>query len=286
MRIGILGHPTRADVCPAIDQFTSVAERHGVELFVAEDLRELCGAAGRAFLSDEDLVSKAEILIALGGDGTMLRAARLVRDVGTPILGINLGRLGFLTGAAPDTLDQVIKRLAAADYTIEERTALQASVGDVRSFALNEIVIEKGVLARMVQVKTWISDIASGSFFSNGLIVSTPTGSTGYNLSAGGPVLHPSMDAVVLTPICPHSLTLRPIVVPSDQSVRVQLVAEHSDIMLTADGQTVTSLEPAQPVLIEKAPTPVRLINLDGLSFYELLRRKLDWSQDRREREE
>jgi len=286
MRIGILGHSARPDVCPAIDQFQRQAGALDVELLVAEDLRALCDGKGRSFRTMDDVAAESDILIALGGDGTMLRAARLVKVLGTPILGINLGRLGFLTGAAPDALDQVLERLVRKSYAVEVRMALEATVGDTTSFALNEVVIEKGVSAQMVQVRTWVADTPSSSFFGNGLIAATPTGSTGYNLSAGGPVLHPSMEAFILTPICPHSLSLRPMVVPGDQSVSVQLVAQHTDIIMTVDGQTVSQIGQDQEVTIRRAPVPVQLINMDGLSFYELLRRKLDWSQDRREQQE
>ena len=175
MRIGIIGHTSRVDVIPAVDQFHSLASNHGVDLIVADDLRDLCGGNGRTFCSQEEVAERSDVVIALGGDGTMLRAARLVKEVGTPILGINFGRLGFLTGAAPDALDQVMDRLTSGTYTLEERMGLEASVGEETAFALNEVVIEKGVLAQMVQVKTWISDTPSSAFFGNGLIVSTRT---------------------------------------------------------------------------------------------------------------
>ena len=130
----------------------------------------------------------------------------------------------------------------------------------------------------MIELKTWVGDVPVSSFWGNGLIVSTPTGSTSYSLSAGGPVLHPSLDSFVITPICPHSLSQRPLVVPADQQVRVQVVAEHADFMLTADGQTVKDMTPEDRVTVCRSDRPVRLINLQGLSFYELLRRKLDWN--------
>ena len=224
-------------------------------------------------------------MIALGGDGTILRAAELVVGRETPILGVNIGRLGFLAGAAPEELEESLQRLRKGRYQVEERMALEAEICGKKAFALNEIVIEKGVMARMVQVRTWISDAQISSFFGNGLIVATPTGSTSYSLSAGGPVVHPSLQGIVVTPICPHSLSLRPMVVPGDQSICVEVIAEHLDIMLTADGRTVSPVEPDTRVVVSRVPHPVRLINLRGLPFYQLLRRKLDWSLDRRERE-
>lgn len=285
-RIGVLANPQRIGAGPAIGHFGVLAEQIGLEVCFSEDLRGIVEGKRNRFCDPETMAGQADIVIAMGGDGTILRAAALVRGKETPILGVNLGRLGFLAGAAPEELEQSLERLHTGRYQVEERMALEAQVEGHDVFALNEIVIEKGVTARMVQVKTWISRAPISSFFSNGLIVSTPTGSTGYNLSAGGPILHPSMEAVIVTPICPHSLSLRSVVVPGDQSITVQVRAEHTDIMVTADGHTVCPLRPEERVIVRRAPSPTRLVNLQGLSFYELLRRKLDWSVDRREPQE
>jgi len=249
---------------------------------ISNDLQAICKLNGVQFCSKEDLAAKADLLVAMGGDGTILRAAAVVQDYDTPILGVNLGRLGFLAGAEPGELEEGLDRLLVGDYTVESRMALMADVQGQRVFALNEVVVERAVAARMVQVKTWIGDAAVSSFWGNGLILATPTGSTSYSLSSGGPIVHPDMDALILTPISPHSLTLRPLVVPGDQTVTVQVSAVHSDIVLSTDGRTVAQMKPEEQVLIKKALHPVRLINLQGLSFYDVLRRKLDWSLDRR----
>jgi NAD+ kinase len=173
------------------------------------------------------------------------------------------------------------------DYSVEERIALSAQVGDRKAFALNEVVIERSVTARLVQVKMQIGDLPVSSFFGNGLILATPTGSTGYSLSAGGPIIHPSLSVLTATPICPHSLSLRPMVIPSDQSVSIRVVAEQSDeIMFSADGRTVCPLQFGESAIVQRASEPVRLINLRGLTFYDLLRRKLDWGLDRRDEKE
>ena len=274
-RVGVVVNTTKKSIGGVVDQLTSVVSGHGAEVLVHGDPGD---GVARDLVSTDELVSDSQILIALGGDGTILRAAQMVREVGTPILGVNLGRLGFLADSAPGDLEEAIGRLIQGSYQVDDRLALEASVGDKTAFSLNEIVIEKGVLARLIQLKTWIGDVPVSSFWGNGLIVSTPTGSTSYSLSAGGPVLHPSLDSLVITPICPHSLSQRPLVVPADQTVYVQVVAEHADIILTADGQTVHSVSPDDRVSIKRADKPVRLIDLQGLSFYELLRRKLDWN--------
>jgi len=273
-RVGVVVNTTKKGIDKTVDQLRRLVSSHGAEILVCADLDN----PSQDQVSEETLVRDAEIVIALGGDGTILRAASLVQSSSTPILGVNLGRLGFLADSAPEELEDAIGRLIEGDYRVEDRLALKASVGDIEAFALNEVVIEKGVLARLIEIKTWIGDVSVSSFWGNGLIVSTPTGSTSYSLSAGGPVLHPSLESLVITPICPHSLSQRPLVVPADQQVYVQVVAEHADFMLTADGGTVKDMTPEDRVTICRSDRPVRLINLQGLSFYELLRRKLDWN--------
>lgn len=150
-------------------------------------------------------------------------------------------------------------------------------------FALNDIVVEKGACSRVVSIEAWISDEPVSAFSGNGIAVVTPVGSTGYSLSAGGPVVHPSMDAIILTPICPHSLSMRPVIVPGNQSVRVRVRADHSELMLASDGVTACSLKPGDEISVRRADHKVKLVNLKGLSFYELLSRKLDWSLNGRE---
>jgi len=279
-RIGILANPRVPEIGPTVAHFCGLAQRRGVAVCIVDTMRSICDGD---FCAEGDLPTRSDIVVAMGGDGTILRAARIVGSTGKPILGVNLGRLGFLAGAAPEELEESLERLLSGEYAAEDRMALEAELGGRRVFALNEIVIEKGVLAHMVQVKTWISEERISSFFGNGLIVATPTGSTSYSLSAGGAILHSSMEALIVTPICPHSLSLRPVVVPGNQTITAQVTAEHTDIMLTADGQTVAPVAPEEKVSVRRAPFPVRMINLQGLSFYELLRRKLDWSVDRRE---
>ena len=281
-RIGLLAYIERDGIGPTIQNFVQLAHDRGIELILEEPLRKIRVSNGVTFCPAAELAGHSDIVVALGGDGTILRAAKLVASTQIPILGVNLGRLGFLAGAAPEELGESLGRLKRGEYQLEERMTLEAVIGNRTFFALNEIVIEKRVLARLVQVKTWISDTPFSSFFGNGIIISTPTGSTSYSLSAGGPILHPDMRAFIITPICAHSLSLRPAVIPGNQAITVQVIAEHSDFMVTADGKIVSPIQPEGRVHIRQAAHTIRLINLQGLSFYQLLRRKLDWSLDRR----
>jgi NAD+ kinase len=283
--IGLFSNPTQPDIGVAVDRFAQRIHKRGVRVLLDDNLRSICKSSADWFHSADDLVKQADVVVAMGGDGTLLRTAEVVHPQNTPILGVNLGRLGFLSGAEPRELDEGFERLLSGDYTVEERIVLHAQTGDRRVFALNEVVIERSVTARLVQVKMHVDNLPVSSFYGNGLILSTPTGSTGYSLSSGGPITHPSLSVLIATPICPHSLSQRPLVMPSDQSVTVQVVADHADeIMLSADGRSVCPLPVGESVTVQRAPEPLRLVNLHGLTFYDLLQRKLDWSLDRRDK--
>ncbi len=283
-RIGIVGNPQRREVAEAIDRFSDMARKGRVEVWIDEDLARLCRGGDR-FCKREAMREGADVVVAFGGDGTILRAAGAVGAAGVPILGVNLGRMGFLAEVGADELEGSLERLLKGDYRVEERMTLEGRVnGEAHLyFALNDIVVEKGACSRVVSIEAWISDEPVSAFSGNGIAVVTPVGSTGYSLSAGGPVVHPSMDAIILTPICPHSLSMRPVIVPGNQSVRVRVRADHSELMLASDGVTACSLKPGDEISVRRADHKVKLINLKGLSFYELLSRKLDWSLNGRE---
>lgn len=283
-RIGIVGNPQRREITEAIDHFSDMARKSRVEVWIDDDLTGLCRGGDR-FCKREAMRQGADVVVAFGGDGTILRAAAAVGAAGIPILGVNLGRLGFLAEAGADELEGSLERLLKGDYRVEERMALEGRVnGEAHPFfALNDVVIEKGACSRVVSIEAWISDEQVSAFSGNGIAVVTPVGSTGYSLSAGGPVVHPSMDAIILTPICPHSLSMRPVIVPGNQAVRVRVRADHSELMLASDGVTASPLKPGDEISVRRADHRVKLINLKGLSFYELLSRKLDWSLNGRE---
>ncbi len=282
--IGLFSNPTQPVMGVVVDQLAERIHQRGIEVRIADNLRQICQSDPSWFCAVNQIPARADMIVAMGGDGTLLRAANVVHPHSTPILGVNLGRLGFLSGAEPRELDDGLDRLLCGDYTVEERIALHAQTRAQNAFALNEVVIERSVTARLVQVVMRVDDLPVSSFYGNGLILATPTGSTGYSLSSGGPIVHPNLSVLVATPICPHSLSLRPMVMPSDQLVTIQVMAEQSDeIMLSTDGRTVCPLAVGESVTIQRAPEPVRFINMQGLTFYDLLQRKLDWSLDRRD---
>jgi len=220
----------------------------------------------------------------LGGDGTMIGAARMVGDAGTPVLGVNFGTLGYLAEFTVEDMNAALESVLAGDYTLDRRLMLSATVGRgpeqlMHDRVLNDVVISKSALARIIEIETYLNKQFVNSFRADGLIVSTPTGSTAYNLSAGGPVIFPSMNAVVITPICPFTLSNRPIVVPDDAEIELLLKTDKEDVTLTLDGQVGFPLEVADHVKIRKSRTTFNLIQPSNRNYFDVLRDKLRWGR-------
>ncbi len=235
-------------------------------------------------LSLEEMAAKIDLLVILGGDGTLLRAAHLIGDKGTPpILGVNLGSLGFLTEIATFELIPVLEFILQNGYSVDERMMLTAIFieedGSEGIFsALNDIVFAKGSESHLIALSinadsTWIN-----TFLADGLIVATPTGSTAYSLSAGGPIIHPAMQAILITPICPHTLTNRPIVMPDIQTIEVRSKSK-DDILLSIDGRFIKKIGYEEAVCIKKAKSKIRLIKHPNKDYYQVLRTKLQWGK-------
>ncbi len=242
-------------------------------------------------LPEADLADVADLMIAVGGDGTMLYAAGVATGHDVPLLGVNRGRLGFLTDISPDEMLSGIGQILAGNYMQETRLLLTASIhyanGDHHSAnALNDIVVQRRDTGRMLDVRTAIDGRFVNTHSGDGLIISTPTGSTAYALSCGGPIIDPAMDAVVVVPICPHTLSDRPIVVPAEQEIEVRLLARtgtQAEVML--DGHSLGGLTPDDRLRVSQAHDRVTLIHPPGYDFYEILRSKLHWGRDSRQRD-
>lgn len=240
----------------------------------------------------EDIGKGTDLVIALGGDGTLLTAARGVGDGLTPILGVNVGSLGFLTEISVDEIDEALDEVVKGNYEWEDRMNIQAEVirdgKSVGAFtALNDIVINKGALSRVVELTMWADDHDLAVYIADGLIVSTPTGSTAYSLSAGGPIVNPTMEAIISTPICPHTLAVRPMILDPEQTLTVGLWSGDSvhgkpEIKLTVDGQIGFELISQDKIKFTRSPRKTRLVLSGYRSFYEVLRQKLKWGDTRR----
>ncbi len=255
--------------------------RDGVGVWLDGEAAALLGRPDLA--GSEEELARAGFALAIGGDGAFLKAARLAAPHGVPILGVNVGRLGFLTAVEPSSVDEAIDRVLRGEYELEERLMLQAVL--VRGgkplrtyFGLNDAVVTRGVFARLVELEAYVGEELVGSFVGDGIIVATPTGSTAYSLSAGGPILHPELQALVLTPICPHTIGARTLVTLPGETVRIRLAhpTTHSkDAMLTVDGQAGEALLPGDEVQVARAPMRARLLRLEGRSFYTLMQARL-----------
>jgi NAD+ kinase len=227
-------------------------------------------------------VEPIDLVVVLGGDGTLLKAARLYGHHEAPILGVNLGGLGFLTEIALDELRPLFERILQGNYQTEDRMILTAGIireGEIHPVVpfLNDVVINKGAVARIIDLETSIGGQFLTSYRGDGLIVATPTGSTAYNLSAGGPILHPALKTILLTPICPFTLTNRPIILQDDAVIDIRLGSKSSEVWLTFDGQVGYPLNAGDLVRVQKAEKSIRLIKTPYKNYFEILRTKLKW---------
>lgn len=260
-------------------------EGQGIMVFLS---RETAIAAGRERGEEgTGWLGQVDMLIVLGGDGTLLHAAKQAAPYGTPILGVNLGHLGFLTEIELSDLYGRLPEILAGRYEIESRMMLSAKVvagcrpGPER-LALNDVVVAKGPFARLVEMDTFVNDILVDTYPADGLIISTATGSTAYSLSAGGPIISPAVDAIILTPICPHTLYSRSVVIAPDDRVRVAVRGKHHNTMVTLDGQEGIDLGRGEEVVVRRAAQVTRLVRGLGWTFYDVLRKKLREGQPAR----
>ncbi|VAX02427.1 NAD kinase, partial [hydrothermal vent metagenome] len=268
-------------------QLISCLQKQQLEVLLDRDSLDLTQDLGNdiTLVDRGELGQRCDLAIVVGGDGTLLNAARELVDHDVPLLGINLGRLGFLTDIPPTDLSTNLSRIFAGEYKEESRNMLHAQVirdGETVSngTAFNDVVVHKFNAARMIEYETFIDDQFVNTTRSDGLIVSTPTGSTAYALSSGGPIVHPSLNALVLVPICPHTMSYRPIVV--DGNSRVDIIVHdltHTSARVTCDGQISLALSDGDRVSIQKKPRPIRLIHPPEYNYFSILRAKLHWGK-------
>jgi NAD+ kinase len=276
----------RVPLQEALQKLAAVLAKHQVEVIVDEANGEQL-ATNLQTVSRNQIGKQADLVIVVGGDGTLLGAARDMLPSGTPILGVNLGRLGFLVDVLPQTLEDTMTQILRGEYIREDRLILEAHISQqgqtiCTHLAFNDVVIHSRDLPRMLELESFIDGQFISSHRADGLIITTPTGSTGYALSGGGPVLHPNLQAIGITPICPHGLGDRPIVAPSSSRIEVQISDNaHPDAIVAWDGQILENLSAGDTVHIAPAANHVRLIHPQGYDFFNLLRSKLGWGRNR-----
>jgi NAD+ kinase len=280
-KIGIICKPGKPEPPEILREIIPYMEEKGFELYLEEDAARMVKRTG---VGREQIPELVEAVIVLGGDGTMLSVARLVAHKDIPILGINLGGLGFITEVNRDEAREAIDKILVEQCLVEERLMLKVHIhrfGEKITdyLVLNDIVINKGALARIIDLETFIDHQYVTTYKADGLIVSTPTGSTAYNLSAGGPIIHPALNSVVITPICPHTLTNRPLVVSGSSMVEIMLQSESEDVFLTLDGQVGYSLRKGDRVEIMRSEHKTKLLIPSEKDYFNVLRTKLKWGE-------
>ncbi len=279
MRIGLVGNPRYAGLESALADTEQVAAERGWTLLADPDLAEIARTPLPPL--DPDAI---DLLVTFGGDGTLLRGARILRGRNVPILGVNFGRVGFLTSVARDGARQALLAFAAGDFRLSPRSALTAvirgpdEVARAEHFALNDVVLHKGGVARVVRFQVLIDGEPMGPVSGDGLVIASPTGSTAYSLSAGGPVVVPTLDAIVVTPICAHSLGVRPLLVRADAEVHVLPVdARPNELLVSFDGQQTAQFGPDDTLEVRQAADGVVLVRFGEPGFFRTLRDKLQW---------
>lgn len=283
--VGIMANPGKEAALEIAASADSYLKKHGIDVLIQNHVAEALGNPERG-ASDADITS-ADVVIVLGGDGTILATSRECAPKGTPMLPVHLGRFGFLTEVAPEHINDALSELLNGNYIIDERMMLsgcsavdgqddtQASV-----YALNDIVVANGPLSRVLHLRLMINGKYVTTYAADGIIVSTPTGSTAYSLSAGGPLVYPGLDVLVITPICPHTLTSRALIIPSTDIVSIIVERDPEDIVrVTIDGQLGFGLQPKDELRIVKSPYPAKLISVGGADFFDKLQTKLRWGE-------
>jgi NAD+ kinase len=280
-RIGTIIKPHINNAWSVVTELSAWGKREGIELLVEETARPHIKSR-ITIATREEITSQADLIVVLGGDGTMLATARLMGTRTVPVIGVNFGTLGYLTEYSLEDLFPALERVIKGDFHLDTRMRLDTCVMRkeqcvTEASVLNDVVVNKSALARIIELDCWINGQLVNRFRADGLIISTPTGSTAYSLSAGGPLIHPQIHAMVITPICPHTLTNRPLVVADEALVELVLATPREEVTLTLDGQIGFALKHEDRIIVRKSKQYFHLIKSANKSYFEVLREKLSW---------
>jgi len=280
MRFGLIANVKRESAEEAIDTFINWARRSGHDVILSKELKENVKNQVE-FCVRQRIASEVDVLVSMGGDGTFLASARAVGEQETPLLGINLGSLGFLTQFPQKHLEKALEAIADGDYQLEERMMLRVHIEGKRQldnpYALNDVVVDNGPVSRLIDINLRVNKEDIVTYKADGLVIATPTGSTAYSLAVGGPIMHPKMDAIIAAPISSFSLNTRPMVFSGSDILELKIMSEHGVAGLTLDGQVTAPLMDTDKVVIARADFRLKLITFPQYSFYKLLRNKLHW---------
>jgi NAD+ kinase len=293
MKVAIYGQYYQNSTEPIIRDIFVFFNQNKIEMIIEAAFleilyeKQLIKKPYKTFSSHEELDSSFDLLLSIGGDGTILRAATLVRDSGIPMLGINAGRLGFLAMVQKENIEVFLQLVIDKNYSISKRTLLGMEVSpknkslEIANFALNEISVSRKDTTSMITIETYLNDEFLNSYWADGLIVATPTGSTGYSMSCGGPILTPDVKSLVITPIAPHNLNARPLVIPDETVIKLRVSGREKDCMISLDSRIAT-IKNDSIITIKKANFQINMIEIPEETFLKTLRTKLLWGEDRR----
>jgi NAD+ kinase len=288
MIIGIIPNISKKEIISTVKEIIEHLEKENFKFVLSDSFLKYKNEfkSGTIFLPHDELSNTCDMVISIGGDGTMLHTAYEIRNSTTPILGVNVGKLGFLAEFDLPSFADFLNDVKAKNYIIEERIALIGNCAGAKKtdlYAINDIVIDKGPWPKMIELTIKVDDDYVTTFSADGLIVATPTGSTGYSLSTGGPIVNPKADVITISPIAPHTLTMRPLVISSQQNITVIVNSLFDKIRISCDGQRVEFFKPPTVINIEKSQKPVRLVHSNRTNYFEILRKKLYWGLDMRQ---
>jgi NAD+ kinase len=294
MIIGIIANTTKQKVFSVISDLMKTLNENGFDFLLSDDIQKHkkfldVKINDNKFLDEDKLCKKSDLIVSIGGDGTMLATAYHAQFYNKPVIGVNLGKLGFLVDADIDQLGIFIEELKSKKYSIEERMVIEGEcLGHKieKLYAVNDIVFDKGGWPKMIELTIMVDGEYVTTFAADGLIAATPTGSTGYSISVGGPIVSPKADVITLSPVSPHSLSIRPLVLPSSQEIIIRADSLHKEVHVNCDGQRVFSFTPPLEVKITKSKRPLKLIRTSFTSYFETLRDKLLWGIDLRKNKE
>jgi len=281
-RIGLIGNADKVSCGPLIARAARLIARRGRRAYCDAVTAHLAGLKSGIFPDAATLTREVDLLLVFGGDGTMLRVASEIAGSPTPILGINVGGLGFLTAVPSDQMPRALQMVWDNEFIIEPRALIEATGScrgqSIRSTALNDFVVSRAIVSRLITLDVSVDDEPLTHYRCDGLIVSSPTGSTAYSLSAGGAVVYPTADVFAITPICPHTLSNRSVIVSLNSTIQVRVVNPKPETILSSDGRSVSELAAGDTITIRRSRDSVCLMHLAGSSFFDTLRRKLNWS--------
>ncbi len=273
-KIGLIAKP-HEDVVQYLAEAVSVLEDLGAECIVEEIAADMLNR--KSGVKRDKVSSLSDLIVLIGGDGTFLSIAESAVIAGIPIAGFNMGTLGFLTELKKESISSSIHKLVRGEFRISERKLVDVEFGGECSMSLNDVVFSKGDIARIIKLRLEIDQVEVSEIRADGLIISTPTGSTAYSLSAGGPILAPEVNGLVITPICPHSLTFRPFVIPDSSEIKVTLSSDSDNVVITMDGQKVIPMNPNDTVIVKTGRKKLKMVISDELNYFRLLSEKLKW---------